>query len=294
LGHTPGPGEDDVEVGNATADSRQHQGRPVDVLDARCRDRTVATHIMKGHDVKISLITGANRGIGLATARRLAREGDHVIVAARKPTAGAEAADRLVQEGLSASSLSMDVTEPQSIRAAAAQVDEQFGHLDVLVNNAGILPEATNPEPVEVLDLAMFEKTYATNVLGPVAVIEAFLPLLRRSEAGRIVNVSSSMGSLAHQSDPDSQWYPMVVPAYQSSKAALNAITIALSKALGDTSIKVTSVCPGFVQTDLTPSNKEQAPSRPEDAAEVIARAANLSDGDPSGTFLDADGPVTW
>ncbi|WP_250291652.1 SDR family NAD(P)-dependent oxidoreductase [Streptomyces atroolivaceus] len=244
--------------------------------------------------MKIALVTGANKGIGLAAARRLARECDHVIVAARKPDAGAETADRLSREGFSVSSLTMDVTDPASVRAAAAEVAERFGHLDVLVNNAGILPEATNADPKEVLDLAMFERTYATNVLGPVAVVEAFLPLVRRSPAGRIVNVSSTVGSFAHQTDPNSPWHSMVVPAYQSSKAALNAITIVLSKALADTSIKVTSVCPGWVQTDLAPGNKEQAPVTPEEAAEVIAQAATLSTADATGTFIDANGPVKW
>ncbi|HWJ08591.1 MAG TPA: SDR family NAD(P)-dependent oxidoreductase [Nocardioides sp.] len=244
--------------------------------------------------VKIALVTGANKGIGLATARHLARECGHVIVAARNADAGAEAADRLSREGRSASSLTMDVADPSSVAAAAAEVAERFGHLDVLVNNAGILPEATHAEPTEVLDLAMFQQTYATNVLGPVAVIESFLPLLRRSPAGRIVNVSSSVGSLAHQTDPDSPWHAMVVPAYQSSKAALNAITIALSKALADTSIKVTSVCPGWVQTDLAPGNSEQAPVTPEEAAAVVARAARLSADDPTGTFIDAHGVVPW
>jgi NAD(P)-dependent dehydrogenase (short-subunit alcohol dehydrogenase family) len=244
--------------------------------------------------MKTALVTGANKGIGLATARRLARECGHVIVAARNTEAGQQAADRLSREGFSVSNLTMDVTNPASVRAAAADVSERFGHLDVLINNAGILPEATNNDPKEALDLAMFEQTYATNVMGPVAVIEAFLPLIRKSAAGQIVNVSSAMGSLAHQSDPNSPWYSMVVPAYQSSKAALNAITIVLAKALADTPIKVTSVCPGFVKTDLTPANKEQAPTTPEEAAEVIVQAAVLSLDGATGTFVDANGTVSW
>ena len=244
--------------------------------------------------MKIALVTGANRGIGLATARRLARECGHVIVAARNTEAGQQATDRLSREGFSVSNLTMDLTNAASVRAAAADVSERFGRLDVLVNNAGILPEATNADPKEALDLAMFEQTYATNVLGPVAVIEAFLPLIRKSSAGRIVNVSSAMGSLAHQTDPNSPWYSMVVPAYQSSKAALNAITIVLAKALVDTPIKVTSVCPGFVQTDLTPANKEQAPTTPEEAAEVIVQAAALSSDGATGTFVDVNGTLSW
>lgn len=244
--------------------------------------------------MKIALVTGANRGIGLAAARRLAREGGHVIVAARRTAAGEEAATRLSREGYSVSNLTMDVADPASVRRAAAEVSERFGHLDVLVNNAGILPEATNAGPKEALDLAMFEQTYATNVLGSVAVIEAFLPMIRRSPAGRIVNVSSTVGSLAHQTDPNSPWHSMVSPAYQSSKAALNAITIVLSKALADTPIKVTSVCPGWTQTDLAPGNKEQAPVTPEEAAEVVAKAAALSGAGATGTFIDANGPVSW
>ena len=244
--------------------------------------------------MKIALVTGGTRGIGLASARRLAQDGAHVVVGARRPEAGDEAVDQLLRDGLTASSVALDVTDPASVRAAADQVAEQFGRLDVLVNNAGILPEATNAEPAEVVDLAMFQQTYATNVLGPVAVVEAFLPLLRRSEAGRIVNVSSTVGSLAHQTDPDSPWHAMVVPAYQSSKASLNAITIVLAKALVDTPIKVTSVCPGWVQTDLAPGNREQAPVTPEQAAEVVHRAATLGAAEPSGTFVDADGFVRW
>ncbi|GID30684.1 SDR family oxidoreductase [Paractinoplanes brasiliensis] len=244
--------------------------------------------------MKIALVTGANKGIGLATARRLARECGHVIVAARNTEAGRQAADRLSREGFSVSNVTMDVTNAASVRAAAAEVSERFGHLDVLVNNAGILPEATHADPKEALDLAMFEQTYATNVFGPVAVIEAFLPLIRKSSAGRIVNVSSAMGSLAHQTDPNSPWHSMVVPAYQSSKAALNAITIVLAKALADTPIKVTSVCPGFVRTDLTPANKEQAPTTPEEAAEVIVQAAALSSDGATGTFVDVNGTVSW
>lgn len=244
--------------------------------------------------MKIALVTGANRGIGLATARRLARDCGHIVLASRNTEAGEEAADRLAREGYSASSVTMDVTDAARVRSAATEVGERFGHLDVLVNNAGILPEAADPGPREIVDVEMFRRTYATNVFGPVAVVEAFLPLLRKSPAGRIVNVSSTMGSLTDQSDPNSPYYSTVVPAYQSSKAALNNLTIVLAKALADTRIKVTSVCPGWVQTDLAPGNRENAPTTPEAAAEVIHRAATLPDSAPSGTFIDAAGSVPW
>lgn len=238
-----------------------------------------------------ALITGANRGIGLATARRLVDAGLHVIVSARDGQAAERAAAEL---GGGAEGLALDVTVPASVREAVAEVERRHGRLDVLVNNAGVLPEATNAEPAEIVDLEMFTRTFATNLLGPVAVLEAFLPLLRRSDAGRIVNVTTTMGSLQDQVNPSSPFYEMVMPAYQSSKAALNNVTIALDKQLSDTGITVTSVCPGFVQTDLTPINKEQAPTTPEEASEVVARAATLPADAPSGQFVGAQGNIPW
>jgi NAD(P)-dependent dehydrogenase (short-subunit alcohol dehydrogenase family) len=123
---------------------------------------------------------------------------------------------------------------------------------------------------------------------------ERLLPMLRRSDAGRIVNVSATMGSLADQADPESPYYSVILPAYQASKAALNSITIALSKFLTDTPIKVNAVCPGFVQTDLTPLNREQAPLTADDAAHTVVRYALLDDAGPSGGFFDHDGAVAW
>jgi NAD(P)-dependent dehydrogenase (short-subunit alcohol dehydrogenase family) len=244
--------------------------------------------------MNVALVTGASRGIGRATARRLARDSAHVILTARNVADVQDAADRLNGEGLSASALQLDVTDDASVRAAAEHVESRFHRLDVLVNNAGILPEATQAQPAEAIDVAMFRQTFGTNLIGAVTVLEAFLPLLRRSEAGRIVNVTTTMASLSDQTNPESPYYTTVVPAYQASKAALNNVTIALAKALVETSIKVTSVCPGFVQTDLTPVNRTQAPLTAEEAAEVVHRAATLPDDAPSGTFVDAAGTVPW
>lgn len=243
--------------------------------------------------MKIALVTGASRGIGEATARRLARTCQHVILTARNAAHLDETVDRLNREGRSASALQLDVTDDESVRRAADEVAATYGHLDVLVNNAGILPEATAGSS-EAVSLAMFRATFETNVFGAVAVLEAFLPLLRKSDAGRIVNISSTMGSLSDQSNPESPYYGMVVPAYQSSKAALNNITIGLAKALADTPIKVTSVCPGWVQTDLAPGNRDQAPLTADQAAEVVHRAATLDPAAPSGTFQDVNGDVPW
>lgn len=238
----------------------------------------------------VALVTGANRGIGREVAKELARRGIRVAVAARSLSAAEELVAQLGSESIA---VELDVTSPASVRAAAQRVQELTGGIDVLVNNAGILPEAT-VQTNEVVDVDIFQQTYATNVFGAVSVLQEFLPQLRRSPAGRIVNVTTTMASLTDQTDPQSPYYGMVVPAYQSSKAALNNVTIALAKALADTPIKVTSVCPGFVQTDLTPMNREQAPETAIDAAQVIVRAATIDADAPSGTFIDRNGSVPW
>ncbi|MEJ7648240.1 MAG: SDR family NAD(P)-dependent oxidoreductase [Nakamurella sp.] len=242
---------------------------------------------------RVAVVTGATRGIGAATASALGRNGFTVVVTGRSRQDVEAAAHRLGNEGIQVRAVVLDVTSPDSAASAAQQVGDEFGHVDVLVNNAGVLPEATS-QGAEVADPTVVADTFATNVLGPFNVVEAFLPLLRKSEAGRIVNVSTRMGSLVEQADPSSAYYSMIVPAYQASKAALNSFTISLSKALTDTPIIVTSVCPGFVQTDLTPINRDQAPTTADQAAQVVLTAATLPSGALSGTFIDADGPIRW
>ena len=243
---------------------------------------------------KIALITGANRGLGLATARWLARSDVQVIIGARDAAAGEQAAHELRVEGLDAESVTLDVNDPSSVQAAAERIEAEHGRLDILVNNAGILPEATAGDTDGPLSLQLFEQTFRTNVFGVVATIEAFLPLLRRSSAGRIVNVSSTMGSLTDQGDPGSPYYGVVVPAYQTSKVALNGLTVALAKLLSGTAIKVNSVCPGFVQTELTPANRDQAPLTAEDASQIVAELALIGSDGPTGQFLDRNGSVAW
>ncbi len=242
----------------------------------------------------IALITGSNRGLGFATARALAQTGSCVVLTGRDRADAERAAADLRDEGHDVQALALDVTSQASIAAAVEQVRHHQGRLDILVNNAGVLPEATDGAEHEFADPELFQRTFATNVFGAVAVTEAFLPLLRRSPMGRIVNVSTTMGSLSDQADPDSPYYQMVVPAYQSSKAALNSVTISLAKKLGGTDIKVTSVCPGFVQTDLTPVNREQAPLTADQAARVVLTAATLPADAASGSFIDQNGPVAW
>jgi NAD(P)-dependent dehydrogenase (short-subunit alcohol dehydrogenase family) len=141
----------------------------------------------------------------------------------------------------------------------------------------------------------LFKKTFATNLFGPVAVVQEFLHLLKRSEAGRIVNVSSTMGSLADQLNPDSPYYGAVVPAYQGSKAALNGLTIALAKLLRETPIKVNSVCPGWLKTDLGGAdNRAAAPMSADEGARIVVEMACVAADGPSGQFVDRDGVVAW
>lgn len=218
-----------------------------------------------------------------------------VVIAARDEERSHEAVVALRREGIYASAIRMDVDDPASISGAAARVSREYGRLDILVNNAGILPEATATKADQPLDLGLFTRTLHTNVLGAVAVTQAFLPLLTDSDAGRIVNVSSTMGSLSDQLDPQSPYFGMVLPAYQTSKAALNGLTVALSKALAGTALKVNSVCPGWVQTDLGgPDKRAAAPTTATEAARVVATAALLDPDGPSGSFFDAAGPIGW
>ncbi|MFE6968227.1 SDR family NAD(P)-dependent oxidoreductase [Isoptericola sp. NPDC057653] len=245
----------------------------------------------------VALVTGGTRGLGRAVVEALATQGAAVLLAGRSADAVCHEVAALRANGLDVTGVTLDVDDPASVRAAAAEVAHRFDHLDILVNNAGILPEA-GADPTRhgprFADPRVLEQTFRTNVFGPVAVIEEFLPLLERSAGARIVNVSSTMGSLTDQQDPDSPWFGMVLPAYQASKAALNGITVALAKRLAGTPTVVTSVRPGWVRTDLAPGNRDHAPTSADDAAKVVLRAATLPAGAPSGTFLAEHGVVPW
>lgn len=243
-----------------------------------------------------AFITGANKGIGYATAARLGHAGVQIVVGARDAEKADAAAAALREKGTDAIALQCDVTDDDSVRCAAAAVRAEYGRLDILVNNAGILPEAVSAHRVRgPLDVDIFRETFATNLFGVVGTTEAFLPLLLDAPAGRIVNVSSTMGSLADQSDPGSPYYGLVVPAYQASKAALNSITIALSKSLAHTNIKVNAVCPGWVKTDLGGAqNKAAALTTPDEAAGIVSHMALIGDEGPTGGFFDQAGAVRW
>ncbi len=235
---------------------------------------------------KIALITGANKGIGLETARQLARDhGFTVLIGARDEKRGEEAAKSI---GDKAHVVRLDVTDGASVAEAARHIEEQFGGLDVLVNNAGI---ALDREPPSQLDLDTMRRTFETNVFGAFAVTQAMLPMLRKSAAGRIVNLSSTLGSLAQNSDPNWEHAEVNLAGYNSSKAALNMVTVTFAKELRDTPIKINSADPGYTATDL---NGHQGTRTVEQGATAAVRLATLPDDGPTGGFFDENGPIAW
>ncbi|HTE17890.1 MAG TPA: SDR family oxidoreductase [Armatimonadota bacterium] len=239
-------------------------------------------------DRNIALITGANKGIGREIARQLGARGAVVLIGARDETRGEEAASALRAEGVDAHCVALDVTSIATIEAAAQRIAAEWGKLDILVNNAAVFID--NGPPSE-LDPALLRRTYDTNVFGVVDTIRTLLPLLRKSPAGRIVNLSSGLGSLTQQLDPESSYYGVNLLAYNSSKTAVNAITVAFAKELRDTPIKVNAADPGYVATDL---NQHQGYRTVEQGATAPVRLATLPVDGPTGGYFDENGPLPW
>lgn len=241
---------------------------------------------------KTALVTGANKGIGFETARQLAERGFIVWLGCRDEGRAVAAAKELAKAG-DVRFVRLDVTDADSVAAAARRVGDETGALDVLVNNAGILLGDDGLPSTRSLE--MVERTFDVNFYGVLRVTQAFLPLVRQAEAGRIVNVSSTMGSLTELSDPNSPLAPLVVPfpnfAYGASKTALNALTVWLKLELVGTPIKVNTLCPGFNATDL---NQHKGTLHPSEGAKLVVHAATLGPDGPSGSFLDASGTVGW
>ncbi|QBD75754.1 SDR family oxidoreductase [Ktedonosporobacter rubrisoli] len=237
---------------------------------------------------KIALITGANQGIGLEVARQLGKQNILVLIGSRNWTRGKEAAQQLVAERIEAQAIQLDVTDQQSIEEAARQINDSYGRLDILVNNAAIAPVQDSQPKERPLDKirAIFE----TNVFGLFAVTQAMLPLLHRSSAGRIVNVSSGLASLGTLSNaPAAALRPFSWP-YPSSKTAVNSITIFLAKQLEQSAIKVNAVDPGRTATAMNP----QATRTPAQAAQTIVHYATLASDGPSGGFFGEAGSLPW
>ena len=236
-----------------------------------------------------ALVTGANKGIGRETARRLAAMGFKVWLGARDPLRGMAAVQAMRAEGLHVQWLDLDVTNEECVRAAARAVGEEDQCLDVLVNNAGIAIRYDLPPSAQ--SIADVEATYDVNVFGPIRVTQAFLPLLLRAPAARIVMVSSYSGSIGRALDPESRSFTVNMLGYGSSKTALNAITVSFARELAPRGIKVNAAAPGYTATDLNGHKGERSV---QEAAESILCLATLGPDGPTGGFFDDLGTVPW
>lgn len=242
---------------------------------------------------KIALVTGANRGIGFETARQLAQKGIKVLIGARSESKGLEAESALKNEGLDVEFIKLDVDDPATHESAAKFVDATYGKLDILVNNAGVfLNEFENgsPIPASQTSLDTFRKTFDTNFFNTIAVTQTFLPLVKRSDAGRIVFLSSGLGSLTMHSDSSSEIYDFKVPAYNISKTALNGYAVHLAHELKDTPIKVNAAHPGSVVTDMNANG--QIPV--EEGAKTSVALATLPADSYSGRFVYLGDELPW
>lgn len=242
--------------------------------------------IMSNSKQTTALITGANKGLGYETARRLGALDWRILIGSRDPERGREAAEKLAADGLDVSMVPLDVTSDASVRDAAAAVAKQTDRLDVLINNAAIAGRAVGPADTTADDLA---EVFATNVFGPVRVTRAFLPLLRAAEHPRVVMVSSGLGSLALTQDPERIESTVLGLPYPSSKSALNMITTQYARAIPE--IRFNAVDPGYTATDLNGNSGHQTVTEGTDA---IVELATAGPDQPTGTYTDRHGPLPW
>ncbi|GAB3483870.1 SDR family NAD(P)-dependent oxidoreductase [Nocardiopsis coralliicola] len=242
---------------------------------------------------RTALVTGANKGIGLETARQLAEAGYSVWIGSRDRNRGRAAAEELSAHG-AVRVVALDVTDENSVRSAAAEIGAAHDSLDVLVNNAATA-QVEGEGPPSSVALETVRDDLEVNLFGPLRVTQAFLPLVEKSPEGRIVNVSTKMASLSPLTDPESiqrttqKAFPIF--AYPVSKTALNSLTGWLAAELADTPVKVNSVCPGVNRTDM---NSDPSGQHPSEGARVAVRAAMLPADGPTGSFFDIDGPAPW
>ncbi|MDP4290724.1 MAG: SDR family oxidoreductase [Bacteroidota bacterium] len=243
---------------------------------------------------KVALITGSYKGIGFETAKQLGQNEFIVIVSARKGKRADEAAERLKAEGIEAFSVKLDITDEKEVDKACKYIAEKFGKLDVLVNNAGIQLDNDSPNvpnSVETVSHKILKETFESNFFGVVGLTQKLLPLIVKSEQGRIVNVSSIMGSLTMHADKTSPIFNLKPFAYDASKTALNQFTVHLAAALDNTKVKVNSAHPGWVKTDL---GGENAPMTVEDGAKSIVELCMIDENGPNGGFFHMGKPLPW
>jgi NAD(P)-dependent dehydrogenase (short-subunit alcohol dehydrogenase family) len=245
---------------------------------------------------KVAFITGANKGIGLETARGLARLGIAVLMGSRDEARGRAAADQLKVDG-NVESVRFDVTRPEHHREMFQQLQKRYGKLDILVNNAGIMIEEADFGPPGGFNTSStvkpetLRKTFDTNFFAVVELTQALLPLIRKAPAGRIVNLSSILGSLTIHADPSSPIYTKKAFAYDASKTAINAFTIHLAQELRNTKIKVNSAHPGWVKTDM---GGPQAPMNVAEGGQTSVQLATLPDDGPTGGYFHLGQRLPW
>lgn len=239
--------------------------------------------------IKTAVVTGANKGIGFEIARRLASEGYRVWLGARDQSRGEAAAVRLKAEGFDAHWLELDVTNDSSVAAAAKALAGQTGTLDALVNNAGIA-DGFGISPLDE-PIGITKSVYEVNVFGPIRVTQAFLPLLKASGAGRIVMMSSELGSIQSLLDPDNEFYAVNALGYNSSKSALNAATVSFAKAAEPFGIKINAADPGYTATEM---NGNSGYRTVEEAAEVAVKLATLGEDGPTAGYFNHNGVLPW
>ncbi|HVT96071.1 MAG TPA: SDR family oxidoreductase [Acidobacteriaceae bacterium] len=241
---------------------------------------------------KVAFITGGNKGLGFETARQLGQLGVKVVIGSRDLARGKQAVEKLKADGVDAEVVRFDITKPADYKEIYTLLDRKYGRLDILVNNAGVSREdfmggnKTSSTSAEVL-----HETFDTNFFGAVQLTQTLLPLIKKSPAGRIVNLSSILGSLALHADPQSPIYNAKAFAYDASKAALNSFTVHLAHELKDTKIKVNSAHPGWVKTDM---GTDAAPMEIADGAKTSVALATLPDDGPTGAYIHLGETLPW
>lgn len=242
-------------------------------------------------DKKVAFITGGNRGIGLETARQLGKEGVKVVIGSRDLAKGQAAAKQLHGEGADVEAVRFDIRQRADYQEAYRYFESHYGKLDILINNAGVMKEEMGGNNTTSVAPSVLRETFETNFFGVVELTQVLLPLLRKAPEGRIVNLSSILGSLTLHADPKSGIYNAKTLAYDASKAALNAFTIHLAHDLKDTKIKVNSAHPGWVKTEM---GTDAAPMEIEDGAKTSVQLALLPANGPNGGYFHMGEPLPW